>query len=168
MSNWLGDLVRKHRGRGVLIDTNISLLLFAGTFDRGLINRFKRLERFTSDDYDVLIDLLTVLGPIRTTPHVLTEVSNFWWQQLKIRDRQGAMYAAHFAGLVKDLAEHAAASADIVDSVAFMSFGLTDAQIARLAAEHLVLTEDFRLTNYIQSLGLDAINFNHLRTFGWD
>jgi hypothetical protein len=168
MSNWLGELVDKHRGRGVLIDTNILLLLFTGALDRNLIPKFKRLDGSTVEDYDALLGLLSVLGPARTTPQVLTEVSNFWWQQLKIRKDEGAQYAAHFAGFVKVLPEHAAPSSEVVESPAFLSFGMTDGQITRVAVDHLILTEDFRLTNYIQTLGLDAINFNHLRTYGWD
>ncbi|RXH56370.1 hypothetical protein GRAN_3227 [Granulicella sibirica] len=44
----------------------------------------------------------------------------------------------------------------------FDPFGLTDAAIHSAAAETLVLTEDFRLSGFLQTQGIDALNFRHL------
>jgi hypothetical protein len=50
----------------------------------------------------------------------------------------------------------------------FPKFGLTDAAIAHLAQRQLlVLTDDFRLSSFLDSKGLPAINFNHLRPGPW-
>ena len=47
----------------------------------------------------------------------------------------------------------------------FPRFGLTDTAILRAARrEYLVLTDDFRLAQYLGSRNIDVINFNHLRT----
>jgi rRNA-processing protein FCF1 len=46
----------------------------------------------------------------------------------------------------------------------FRKLGLTDTIIGQAAKNnYLVLTDDFPLTNYLESIGVDAINFNHLR-----
>ena len=67
-----------------------------------------------------------------------------------------------------DLLEEHSISSKIGSSVPiFKKLGLTDAIIGQLAKDtYLVLTDDFPLTNYLKSIGVDAINFNHLRFLG--
>ena len=51
---------------------------------------------------------------------------------------------------------------------AFIKFGLTDSSIAQLAeGGHLVLTDDFRLSQFLNSKGHAVLNFNHVRVLGW-
>ncbi len=33
--------------------------------------------------------------------------------------------------------------------------------------KYLVLTDDLKLGNYLQKVGIDTINFNNIRTYGW-
>ncbi len=50
----------------------------------------------------------------------------------------------------------------------FTKYGLTDCGIVTLAKnKYLVLTDDFKLANYLQKVGIDTINFNNIRTYGW-
>jgi hypothetical protein len=43
-------------------------------------------------------------------------------------------------------------------------FGLTDATIRQIAqAGYLVLTDNYRLAGYLDSMNIPALNFNHLR-----
>jgi uncharacterized protein YaiI (UPF0178 family) len=50
----------------------------------------------------------------------------------------------------------------------FTKFGLTDCGIINLCREqYLVLTDDLKLANYLQKEGIDTINFNNIRTYGW-
>ena len=49
----------------------------------------------------------------------------------------------------------------------FTKYGLTDSGIISLAqGKYLVLTDDFTLANYLQSIGVDAVNFNNIRMYG--
>jgi hypothetical protein len=64
------------RTRGVLIDSNLLLLLFLGTYDRRQIATNDRLSKYSEDDYDLLIQVLRPFTRIITTPNILTEVSN--------------------------------------------------------------------------------------------
>ena len=47
MNAHVSGLMQRYRSRGILVDTNILLLHFVGSFDPSLIARFKRTERFT-------------------------------------------------------------------------------------------------------------------------
>jgi hypothetical protein len=77
VEQYVSELVTRHRGGGVLVDTNLLLLLFVGGYDRGLVERFPRTaDRFVSVDYDTLAGLLSGFRQIVTTPHILTETSN--------------------------------------------------------------------------------------------
>lgn len=50
----------------------------------------------------------------------------------------------------------------------FNKFGLTDCGIINVARErYLVLTDDLKLANYLQKLGIDTVNFNNIRIEGW-
>ena len=33
--------------------------------------------------------------------------------------------------------------------------------------QYLVLTDDFRLSQYLPKIQVDAINFNHIRMYNW-
>jgi rRNA-processing protein FCF1 len=154
-------LLARYRSAGVLVDTNLLLLYVVGAFDPQRIPAFKRTSRFTPDDYALLVDFLKRFQRIVTTPHILAEVSNL---------------AAELSGQVKDgvfqkLAagiglydERHAPAAEVAVHPAFARFGLTDLAVLRHARDRLlVLSDDFRLTQYLQHHGVDAINFNHLR-----
>ena len=63
------------RSRGVLIDTNLLVLLIVGAVNRDRISGFKRTSSYTPEDWDLLTGILELL-PLRCSiPHVLAEVS---------------------------------------------------------------------------------------------
>jgi uncharacterized protein YaiI (UPF0178 family) len=56
----------------------------------------------------------------------------------------------------------------LVKENCFHRLGLTDAAIAALARHnYLFLTDDFDLYSTLVNQGVDAINFNHLRSRTW-
>jgi len=66
------------------------------------------------------------------------------------------------------LEEQYASSAKISSSAHFSKFGLTDSGIVdTVKGNYLVLTSDLELFGYLQNLGIDAINFNHIRSLAW-
>ena len=98
-----------------------------------------------------------------TTPHILTEVSNFAGQ-LADRTRTG-MFETLSAGIGLFDERHTPAS-DLVTDPAFPRFGITDTAVLREAkGRYLVLTDDFRLSQYLQWEGVDVFNFQHLRFY---
>lgn len=163
--DYLSGLVEKYRRRGALIDSNLLLLLFVGRFDVARIRTFKRTRNYIEDDYHVLERFVAYFDKIVTTPHVLTEVSNLsTWLPEGIRE-------AYFRGFRKGvavLAEVFEPATKICDCGAFEKIGLTDSAIALISRQRLlVLTDDLPLANRLQSVGIDAINHNHLRTIRW-
>jgi hypothetical protein len=153
-------LLRRYIGKPAILDSNLLLFLWCSEFDRDLIGRFKRLNSFQVEDIDLLSETLKVFSIVRTTPHVLTEVSNLanalpaWIKK---------DWAEHFAKQISVISEEWIGAATIAAGD-FMWLGLTDAALATLATTHVILTLDFPLSNSLESRGLNVINFTHLRS----
>ncbi len=161
MIDFLESLVSKHCKSGVLIDSNLLLLLLVGTFDRKLVERVKRLNKYNTRDLDLLRRFCGLFQRILTTPHILTEVSNLIQNS---DDRRLSAFLQYLAQQFGVLVEQYRTSADIVQHSLFISFGLADSALAMESDEGaLVITDDFALCAALQNRGRDAINFNHLR-----
>jgi hypothetical protein len=148
--------------RTLLLDTNLLILLVVGLYDPRAIIRFKRTnnQAFTEKDFELLEAAIEKFELLCTTPNILTEASNLL---------EGSPYFSTFQELIeKVLGEHLLDSKTVigVDNKCFAKFGLSDAVIRNLADQEniTVLTVDLPLYGYINSLGLNAFNFNHLRS----
>nr|WP_198649095.1 PIN domain-containing protein [Cyanothece sp. BG0011] len=158
-------LLNRYRNKGILIDTNILLLLIVGSSNRKRISQFKRTKQFIPEDYDLLIKLINLFSKIVTTPNILTEVNSLTNQ---IGEPERSKCFAIFAQLISEIDECALSSQEIVNNNGFIKFGLTDCGIIELSKnQYLVLTDDFKLFNYLQKSRIDSINFNHLRVYLW-
>jgi rRNA-processing protein FCF1 len=160
-------LIRKYSRKGILIDTNILLLLFVGLTNRSRIRSFSRTEKFISEDFDTLSRLIDRFSLVVVTPNILTEVSSFINQ---LGEPERSQCLAIFSRVVvnEKFGEQYLASPEIVSQTAFVKLGLTDCGIIEVARDqYLVLTEDFRLAGYLQKSGIDTINFNHIRPLNW-
>ncbi len=156
---------QRYRQAGIMVDTNILLLFFIGAFDQDLIPKFKRTKTFSVEDYEVLVRFLRPFDRIATTPHILTEVSNLSGQ---LGEPARSEYFKKFSSDITLLKEENVASRDVAQMQEFVKFGLTDTGIIHLTkGKYLVLTDDFRLSQYLQSAGVDVVNFNHIRTTYW-
>ncbi|NUO79552.1 hypothetical protein HUU05_05715 [candidate division KSB1 bacterium] len=161
----LRKLLEIYRNRGLLLDANLLLLYVVGRCDIRAVTSFKRTKVFTPEDYDLLENFVRYFSNIVATPNILTEVSNFLNQ---LPDNIKVEHFLEFADIIRSLNEKYVASAVLAIQPQFEKFGLTDFSIiAEARGKYLVLTDDFRLSNYLQSLQVDAINFNHIRTYNW-
>lgn len=70
------EIFESHRGKSVLLDSNLLLVLLTGTVEPHLLGRFKRVSGYTLDDFDLLVHLVNSFSSLLNTPHILTEVSN--------------------------------------------------------------------------------------------
>jgi hypothetical protein len=148
-------------GRDLLVDTNLLLLGVVGNFDHRLVGR-QRLERFTLRDLELLNRFMSLAKRLITTPNILTETGNFAAQLIDQR-RHNQLFQS-FGLLIKDLDERHERSAVVCEQPAFLRLGLTDAVIAQIARDGmLVLTVDFPLWGYLKKNGVEALNFNHFR-----
>ncbi|MGC2111256.1 MAG: hypothetical protein WA655_17205 [Candidatus Korobacteraceae bacterium] len=149
--------------QGVLLDSNLLLLLFLGGYDQRQIGT-NRLAAFAGDDYDLIQALVDRFSPLITTPNILTEVSNL---SGSIPEGQRKSYFASFAERVAWFDEQHVSSSTALQS-RWARFGLTDAVIAEIAKRRcLVITDDFALSQSLQSAGIEALNFNHIREEFW-
>jgi hypothetical protein len=156
-------MIERHRSSGILLDSNILLLLCVGYYDRSQITSFKRTRQYTEDDFDFLNQFLPRFSRIVTTPHILTETSNLSGQFV---EKSKDDYFAAFARKIEMLDERQVPSKEIAKKPHFRRFGLTDSAIVQLAqAKILVLSDDLRLCGFLEQSGVDAINFNHIRCF---
>ncbi len=157
-------LLRQYRRVGVMVDTNMLLLYVVGVTDPRVIETFHHTKNYTVDDFEILADFIDNFTRRLTTPHILTEVSNFVGKlpdYLKVTafDRLAAMTQVY-------LQEYYVPAEMVANMRAFRLFGLTDVGIAEVVHEqYLVLTDDFPLTAYLQGRGIDVLNFNHLRPY---
>jgi len=156
-------LVDKHRSKGVLVDTNLLVLLLVGSVNKRRILKFKRTQSFTLQDFDLLSRLVEWFGKLITTPHVLSQVSD-------LTDLAGEEFwtvRSRFAALVELMDESYDESRALVTHPLFSRLGLTDAAIATVCSRGiLVLTTDVKLELALQQRGAEALNFNHVRPLG--
>lgn len=161
----IDQLAQRYKQTGIFVDTNILLLYFIGAFDQNLIPKFKRTRQFIVEDHTILVRILSFFDKVVTTPNILTEVSNLSGQ---LGEPVRSEYFKKLSSDITLLEEEYVASQDVGDMQEFVRFGLTDAGVIYLTrGKYLVLTDDFRLSQYLQSTGVDTINFNHIRFAYW-
>jgi hypothetical protein len=153
-------LLKPYVGKPVILDANILLLHWCASFDPQLICTFKRLNSFQGEDVELLTQTLKIFSAIKTTPHVLTEVSNLANSLPKWRKED---WSKHFSRQIEVIPEKWI-PAQLIVTNPLMVLGLTDAGLASLASTHVILTIDFPLSNSLESRRLNVINFTHLRS----
>jgi hypothetical protein len=159
------ELLMEYKSKGVLIDTNLLLLYFIGVYDPRRISKFKRTMTFVIDDFYTLSGFFNLFSKVVTTPNILTEVSNLAGQ---LPENLKPYFYTIFGRHLSLLEEHYITSGKLSSTPQFAKLGLTDSGIMDLSrGQYLVLTDDFRLAGYLDSQGIDVINFNHLRTMNW-
>ncbi|MBN3891152.1 MAG: PIN domain-containing protein [Nostoc sp.] len=168
MKDLIASLVRRYCQKGVLIDTNILLLFLVGSVNQERITKFNRTQQFIPEDYELLLEFIARFQKLVTTPNILTEVNSLANQ---LGEPERSQCFAIFAQFVKNVAlldEYYVNSLDAVNTEKFVKFGLTDSGILTLSkGKYLVLTDDFKLASYLQSVEVDVINFNNIRVFNW-
>lgn len=162
MEQYVTSLIGRYRNAGVLVDTNLLLLYFVGICDRGQIERFRRTrDRFVAEDFETLMRVFKRFDTVVTTPHVLTEVSNLLGQ---LSGQTKTICFGLFAQHISLMNEKHTPAKDLSNSPTFVKFGMADLSIEYAAQGYLVLTDDFPLSGYLSSKGLDVLNFNNIRT----
>lgn len=162
MTPHIQELLRRGRRRGLLIDSNLLVVLIVGASDPGQVGRVKRTEGWLVEDYELLRDLAASFPSVITTPNLLTEASN-----LLNNAAYGALRDECFARLklwAERLRERYLPSRNLARDPAFADYGLADAGVVRLAKEgFLVLSTDGPLCARVASEGAAALNFDALR-----
>ena len=163
MVEYVDSLVAQYRGRGILVDTSLLLLIYVGLHDPAQIERFNRTKEFTRKDFEYVRSFVDQFERVIVTPHIFTEVSNFLGQLSgRTKDECFALLAQHVA--LATTCEHSPSAESLADKEAFIRFGITDTSIVEVAAEpYLVLTTDYKLNGYLVSKGLASLNYHNFR-----
>ncbi len=138
----------------VITDTSPLLLLLMGLYDKNAIEEFKRLSKYDSDDYDLLLQF-TAKRKIIVTPQVLSEVSNF----AKDLKNKFSEFIEENKPTLERIDEKYIPKSDILASKEVVKFGFTDTSIILAAKENneLVLTDDFPLFGVCKKIGVDTM-----------
>ena len=165
MLKYVDLLTARYRSRGLLLDTSPLLIFYLGLYAPEQIERFLRTsnEGVTSKAFEVLLAFASGFDRTVTTPHILTEVSNFLGQlHGRVRDGCFETFAQHLAEPTTH--EFSLPAMRLAGKAEFVTFGTTDASIAELAAErYLVLTSDARLNAHLARRGVTSFNYNNFR-----
>ena len=150
---------------GILIDTNILVLLILGAVDRDAISRFKRTKRFIPEDFDLARRFISNFNKLGTTPSILTEASNLLNELTPPLSETVLLAMAQWIAVT---IERYVPSRELVLLPHYSKLGLADASISAAASSnYLVLTDDFKLSQVLESSGMQVVNFNHLRGIQW-
>lgn len=148
-------------GRGIIIDTNLLILLVVGMASRDYIKNHRRLKSYNSDDYDLLVSIASNFGHIVLTPNTLTETSNLIG---KISSPAREHILKVFQEFVSENKEIYHVSRLAIWRSEFLRLGLTDSVLLNIGDdENVLLTADVELWLSALNLGQKAENFNHYR-----
>ena len=147
-------------GPFLLLDTNLLLFYLVSVVDLSLLSRFKRVSSFRLSDVLLLQSLVGGFRAMITTPHILTEASNFI-DQAPMDWRDSLIEALR--AFAEGHQEYYEASALLMNRVEFRRLALTDTALAALSREATVATLDYELYGRIVHDGGMAVHFDHLR-----
>ena len=147
---------------GYFVDAELLVLLVAGSEERDIIARHRRLSSYSTEDYGTLLALLDRVEQAYVTPNTLTEASNllgFHGEPERSRLlRQLAFLTLHSEEVV-------VASGEASARVEYVRLGLTDSALLEVATSDTpVLTADVALYLAVLDKSPDsAVNFTHHR-----
>jgi predicted nucleic acid-binding protein len=153
--------LRNARSRGVLVDSNLLVLLVVGYVGQHRIPSFKRTSNYLSEDWDALTGILERIPRRYSIAHVLAEASNL--TDLKGPEGEEARAILHKA--ISQLEEIPIASLDACASPYYRRLGLTDAVIGVAVRQRgcSVVTNDSGLYRALVEEGASVLNFDDLR-----
>lgn len=154
------SLFNRYKGKRVLLDSNLLLLLFIGGFSADLIGSCQRTSSYTERHLILLVKLLRRFSKVVTTPHVLTEVSNLAGSSLYGQTKLA--WFSYFSREVPKLDELFAESKILARENEFAIFGITDTALKMMPEDTILMTEDRRLAGYLRSKELPALHFGDL------
>src|SRR5688572_366905 len=122
-------LSNKSNYKGVVIDTNLLLLLLIGLYDITQIEKHKRIKKYSKSDYDKLLILIRHFSDkIFTTTNIVTEVCNL---SDNYNTETEYCFFQFIEKVLKTYEEQNEKSIDLIDSnkTAFYKLGIADTSI---------------------------------------
>jgi hypothetical protein len=151
-------LIRQYRYKGILVDTNLMLLVLVGQYNVSRIATFKRTKKYTPRIYEIVIQVISQFKKRLTTPQIMTEVDNL---SRNLRTDEWQSISGALNELIPTYAEVATPTAILSLHRLHSAIGLTDRSIMNVP-DVLVFTDDLPLYHRLETLGRGAINLGHL------
>lgn len=156
MNDYLWNLVQKYKREGIFVDTELLLLYIVGTFDLNLIRNFGRTSKFSEEDFLLVSRFIELFDVKITSPHILTEVSNFIGNKKELH-----LFLKEY---LKFVDEKHLNSVEIAENEAFINFGLADTALSHIAKNsYLVFTNDNPLYGFLLNSKIDVVNLDQVR-----
>lgn len=161
MNTYLEFVISEYRNYGLLIDTNLLLVLCTGKYDTNMIGKNNRTESYTLEDYIILERIVKEFNILFTLPNILTELSNL----VTLKGDKLKHFSSFLIDFINDFTEEYIESRQICKNDAFKRLGLSDTGIILTSIEKkcLVITADLDLASYLHKKNINVINFNHIR-----
>lgn len=168
MPEWLEQIVFERRSKGIILDTNVLLLMLCGWADPGSIATFKRTadRGYTADDFGRLHRIAAKFSMILVTPHILAELTNLLPQS---RDALSQKLAKALVPLVRTLKENHVPKDTLELDPLLPRIGFADLGMIETARKTgcLVVTDDFVASGQLAKAGCAVVNLNILRGQQW-
>lgn len=164
--------IRGHELEGIILDTNILILLLVGFFNPSLITTYKALvnsnKHYSEEDYTRICEILSWFGnKLIITPQVLSEISS-----LIIKDNQGLYkeerdkFISSVIAKLKSSAEHHLESVVLwgKELKILRDFGLTDMNLFEISKikNIPILTDDVPFYLYAYK-DIPIINYQSIK-----
>ncbi|MBM2813937.1 MAG: hypothetical protein HW421_699 [Ignavibacteria bacterium] len=157
----IDTLLIKYKNKGIIIDSNLLIYYFIGSYHQNLVKNFKVTKKYGIDGYKIIRDILNLFEYKITTPNILTEISNL---SNKIPDKEKIEFYHTFFQEITIFDEVFIPSKEVFENEKSRKFGLTDSIIFHLSKNksYLVLTDDFELCKFLEFHNIDVLNYNNL------
>lgn len=163
----MSNLIAEYKQKGLLLDTNLFVLLIIGTIDKRKIKENKRTCAYTTEDYDLLLGFINGFLKVVVTPHILAETSNLVDVfNKKLKSKPFLIIKELLEGNLFE--EHYISALEVCETRGFPRYGVTDSGLVEVARnKYLILTDDLKMASYCHEEQADVINFNHIRDIAW-
>ncbi len=159
------DFISHYHSKGVLIDTQLLLVILVGNVEPRLIGKVARTDDYSRSDYERLRDLLGHFSQFITLSQILTEAGNLLKRNCPTQNilldlsRELALFVH-----AERTREPQSPSRQITHHPAFCRLGYADAAILTAAAgKYLLLTADRPLQDTARNTGVDVLPFQWLQ-----
>lgn len=155
-----------------VLDANLIALLLLGLVDRRAIGRHRRVENFTTGDFDALeshVKAVASRGEVLVvSPNIWTEVSNLFQKDKDREDSRWSNMLPILRDLIAKFEERYVPSLVAANRHEFRFLGLSDAVLLELAAHGAtIVTNDGKLCEKAGDTGISALHFAAIRQ-RWD
>lgn len=151
---------------GLLIDTNMLIVLLIGSYSPDLIPKCEKTSDYDENDFIYIKRLIAeTRAKIIVTPHILAEVSNLTFRGI-IYEPGFSQYVEGLIAILQESQEHHIKKASLMGHTGLLaSFGFTDLSVLEAAKELkcAVLTNESSLTTLLIDEKCPTRNMDYIR-----